>query len=128
MPEHRAFTVLFDIITDELTSPAKVWSNLITGKLINTPPIEVTALWDTGAVVTCIKPRLQKQLNLRLLNTQTLLEGVGGEVNAYVTLVNIQLMCDVEIADCPVHVILCDSRGEGEEYACSTVIIFISTF
>jgi len=104
MLEYRAFTVLFDKITNELTSPIKIWSGLVTGKPVNTTPIEATALWDTGAIVTCIKPWLKDKLNLRLLNTQTLLAGVGGEINAHITLVNIQLMCDVEIYDCPVYV------------------------
>jgi len=104
MPEYRAFTGLFDKITDELISPAKVCSGFVTSGQPNTPPIEVTALWDTGATATCIKPWLKDQLNLQLFNTQTLLAGVGGEVSAYVTLINIQLMCDVEIDDCPVYV------------------------
>jgi predicted aspartyl protease len=104
MLEYRAFTVLFDKITNELTSPTKIWSEFVTGKPVNTQPIEATALWDTGAIATCIKPWLKDKLNLRLLNTQTLLAGVGGEINAHVTLVNIQLMCDVEIYDCPVYV------------------------
>jgi len=104
MLEYRAFTVLFDKTTDELTSPIKICSGFVTGKPVNTPPIEVTALWDTGAIATCIKPWLKDKLNLRMLNTQTLLAGVGGEINAHVTLVNIQLMCDVEIYDCPVYV------------------------
>jgi predicted aspartyl protease len=104
MLEYRAFTVLFDKITDEITSPIKICSGFVIGKPVNIPLIEVNALWDTGAIATCIKPWLKDKLNLRLLNTQTLLAGVGGEINTHVTLVNIQLMCDVEIYDCPVYV------------------------
>jgi len=130
MPEYRAFTASFNELVDELTFPVKVWSEFVTGKPANTPPVEVTALWDTGAVVTCIKPWLKDQLNLRLLNIQTLLEGVGGEVNAHVTLINIQLMCDVEIDDCPVRItdfpgdedilIGMDIIGMGDFVVCNT--------
>lgn len=104
MHEYRAFTGLFEKITDELTSPIKIWSEFVIGKSSNTPPVEATALWDTGATATCIKPWLKDRLNLQLINTQTLLAGVGGEVNAYITLINIQLMCDIEIDDCPLYI------------------------
>jgi len=104
MPKYRAFTALFDKITDELTSPVKIYSDFITGRQSNAPPIEITALWDTGATGTCIKPYLKDKLNLRLLTTQTLLAGVGGEVQTCITLINIQLMHGVEIKDCPVYI------------------------
>jgi hypothetical protein len=104
MPDYRAFTALFHELVDELTFPVKVWSEFTVGKLVALPPIEVTAIWDTGAVATCIKPWLKDRLNLQLLNTQALLEGIGGEVEAPITLINIQLMCDVSIYDCPVYV------------------------
>jgi len=112
MLEYRAFTALFDGITDELTAPAHVLSGFVAGKPSDTTPVEVTALWDTGAMGTCIKPWLKDRLNLRLLNTPKMLAGVGGEVRAYITLINIRLMCDIEIDDCPVH--MTDFPGDAD--------------
>jgi len=84
MPEYRAFTALFDEIAEELTSPVNVWSELITGSPSNTSPLEITALWDTGATGTCIKPWLKNKLNLRLFTSQALLAGVGEPINNFV--------------------------------------------
>ena len=108
MPKHieyRAFTVFYETITEELTAPAKVSPGSPTGTLSDTDLIEVTSLWDTGAVRTCITPRLKNKLNLRVLDTSTTITGVGGEVKADIAMVNIRLMCDAEIIDFPVHVV-----------------------
>jgi predicted aspartyl protease len=103
--EYRAFTVSYDELTDELSSPASITPLLAVGGSSPMPPVEVTALWDTGAIATCIKPQLKERLNLPLLDRKRALAGVGGEVIADIALVNIQLMCDAVIAGCPAHVV-----------------------
>jgi len=104
MPDYRTFTAQYNGIAKNLITPASVLSGFVIGKQPNVAPIKVTALWDTGATGTCIKPWIKDRLNLRLFGTQTRIAGVGGEVNTFVAFVNIRLMCDVEIDDCPVYV------------------------
>jgi hypothetical protein len=102
--EYRAFTVVYEEIINELTSPANVLPASLTKKQEVPVPVHVTALWDTGAVGTCIKPWLKDQLNLKLFNTTTLLSGVGGNITVYASLINIRLAYNIEIEDCPVYV------------------------
>lgn len=102
--EHRGFFASYEGITNELTTPVNVLPASIMGRRSDSCVIEVTALWDTGAVGTCIKPWLKDSLNLRLLSTSTLLEGVGGNVRAYMAFINIQLAHNIEIEDCLAHI------------------------
>jgi hypothetical protein len=102
--EYRAFTVTYEEIINELTSPASVLPASLTKGQTDFVPVKVTALWDTGAVGTCIKPWLKDQLGLKLFSTQTLLSGVGGNITVYASLINIQLAYNIEIEDCLVYI------------------------
>jgi len=104
MPEYRAFTAQYEAVVKNLLTPANVSSEFVEDKKHNMLPVSITAIWDTGATRTCIKPWLKDRLNLRLFDTQTRLAGVGGEISTQVALVNIRFKCDVEVNVCPVCV------------------------
>jgi len=104
MPEYRTFTAQYSGIAKNLITPASIFSEFVIGKQSDTVPLKVTALWDTGATGTCIKPWLKDRLNLRLFGTQTRITGVGGEIKTFVAYLNVRLMSDVEIDNCPMYV------------------------
>jgi hypothetical protein len=75
---------------------------------------EIEALWDTGAVMTCIKPSLWNRLKLRqsALVESITMSGIGGDVEADGTLVSIWLAPNFVIELCPVYV--ADFPGNAE--------------
>lgn len=106
--KHRAFNVSYDEIAYDLISPVSV----LPGSADGIPPnstasaVEVMALWDTGATVSCIKPQLRERLNLPVVQEQgpKVITGVGGVIEVYTTIVNIRLTRNLEIEYCPVSV------------------------
>jgi len=105
--EHRAFTISYDKSVSKLVTPVSVLPVATVDKLSCNKPVEVEALWDTGATSTCIKPALFERLNLRLLGSdnRTTLTGIGGNVKAGLTLVNLLLTSKFGIEFCPVYVL-----------------------
>jgi len=103
--EHRGFFATYDEIVDELITPAGILQASMEAGPANAVPINAMALWDTGAVGTCIQPQLKDRLNLRLHNTSRQLIGVGGNVTAYIALVNIYVTHSMIIQDHPVHIV-----------------------
>jgi len=112
MQDYRAFTVLFDGMVDELESQIGITAQPVIGEPPSELSIEVTAIWDTGATGSCIKPWLKDHLNLYTLFDRVPLDGVGGKINACLSFINIQLLCDAWIYDCPVHII--DFPGDAD--------------
>jgi len=106
--EYRAFITTYNEITNKLLTPASVLPNSTPG----TKPIEVTALWDTGAVMTCMKPWLKDRLSLWLSEIPALLTGIGGKVKALMTFINIRLADNLEVEDCPVFI--ADFPGDAD--------------
>jgi hypothetical protein len=102
----RAFTVSYDKPVNKLITSVGVLPILTVDKILSGVPLEVKALWDTGATVTCIKPELFERLKLRLFNLtgHTTLSGIGGNVAAKVTLVSLLLTPTLEIEYRPVYV------------------------
>jgi hypothetical protein len=47
--EHRAFTIAYEGLTDEISTPVRLESICTTDKSLLGVQIEVEALWDTGA-------------------------------------------------------------------------------
>ena len=100
-------------MTDELTTPAGIRPLYATDPAFCNTSVEVEALWDTGATITCIKSALWERLKLRPLESnRTELAGIGGNVTADVTIVNILLTPEFGIKSCPVYAV--DFTGDAD--------------
>jgi len=68
---------------------------------------EVKTLWDTGASLTFIKPKVRDQLKLCTFmnDASATIAGVGGLFKADFTIVSIQLNAYFTIEYCPVYVL-----------------------
>ena len=106
--EYRGFTASYSEPVSELITPISILPILAAGRESRSSPVEVQALWDTGATVTCMKPTLFERLKLRPLDTTNseVFVGVGGEVTANLTLVNLLLAPNFEIEFCPIYVLV----------------------
>jgi len=131
MAEYRAFFTTYMGVTDELTTPVGIVPLYTTGPAACEAPFKIEALWDTGAMSTFIKPALWDRLKLRPLeNGHTRFAGVGGIVEADVSLVNLFLTSELMIECCPVYVadfpgsadilIGMDIIGMGDFAVCNT--------
>jgi len=104
MAEYRAFFTTYTGVTDELTTPAGIVPLYTTVPVACEAPLKIEALWDTGAVLTFIKPALWDRLKLRPLElSRTRFAGVGGPVEAEVSFVNLFLTPELMIECCPVY-------------------------
>ena len=92
-------------VTDELTTPASIVPLRTTNPAFCGVPFEIEALWDTGAMLTFIKPALRDRLKLRPLESSSAkFAGIGGIVEADVTLVTLLLTSKLIIECWPVYV------------------------
>jgi len=113
MTEYGAFFTTYVGVTDELTTPASVVPLYTTDPAVRGVPFEIEALWDTGAMSTFIKPALRDRLKLRPLESNsTKFAGIGGIVEADVTLVTLLLTSKLIIECCPVYV--ADFPGDAD--------------
>lgn len=131
MVEHRAFFATYMGITDELVTPASIIPLHVTEPALCGVPLEIEALWDTGAMSTCIKPALWERLRLRPLEFgRTKFASIGGIVEADVSLVTLLLTSKLIVECCPVYVadfpgsadilIGMDIIGMGDFAVCNT--------
>jgi len=113
MPKYRAFFVTYLGITDELNTAVSVIPIYTTDVTLRGIPVEIEALWDTGATDSCIKPALWERLKLYPIESGSRqVTGIGGNVTADLTLVNLLLTPGLEIADCPIYIT--DFPGDAE--------------
>jgi predicted aspartyl protease len=112
--EYQAFTVVYDMLVSEISTPIKIEPPITSNKGLLGTRIEIEALWDTGATMTCIKPSLLDKLKLRqskLIDSITM-SGIGGDIKADGTLVSIWLTPNFVIEFCPVYI--ADFPGDEE--------------
>jgi hypothetical protein len=112
--EYRAFTIEYEELTSEISTPVRLEPLYTTDKKLLGAQIEIEALWDTGATMTCIKPSLRDRLKLRpseLVESITM-SGIGGDVEADGALVTIWLTPNFAVEFCPVYI--ADFPGEEE--------------
>ena len=104
--EYRAFTASYNVSVKRLISPASILPILTVNKTASSIPNQIRAFWDTGATISCIKPELFNRLQLRLYNTAglTTIAGVGGKIEAALTLVNLFLTSTFVITFCPLYI------------------------
>jgi len=116
---------------DELITSASIRPMYTTDPTFHGVLFDVKVLWDTGADITCIKPALLERLKLRLLESKrTEFAGIGGNVTADATLVDLLLTPELEIEQWPVYVtdfpgdedilIGMDIIGMGDFAVCNT--------
>jgi predicted aspartyl protease len=112
--EHRAFTIEYEGLTNEISTPVRLEPIYTTDKSLIGTQTEIDALWDTGAAMTCVKPSLRDRLNLRQseLVEPIIMSGIGGDVEADGTLVSIWLAPNLGIELCPVYI--ADFPGDEE--------------
>jgi len=105
MAKYHAFFATYKGITDELNTPASIIPLRTTDPALYGVPFKIDALWDTGAMSTCIKPALWERLKLRPLESgRTKFAGIGGIVEADISLVTLCLTSKLIIGCCPVYV------------------------
>jgi len=108
-----AFFITYAGITGELTTPASIFPIYTINAALCGVPFEIEALWDTGSIVTCIKPALWKRLELYSLESdRTELAGIGGKVAAELTFADILLTSELEIKNCPIYAV--DFPGDAD--------------
>jgi predicted aspartyl protease len=112
--EHRAFITVYEGLTNEINTSVQLEPLVTSDKSLLGTQIEIEALWDTGATMTCIKPSLWDRLKLRqsTLVESITMSGIGGDVEADGTLVSIWLSPNFAIEFCPVYVV--DFPGNEE--------------
>jgi hypothetical protein len=104
--EHRGFFKLYDRLTNKLVSPVAMLPITATDKKLRTIPVKISALWDTGATMSCIKPELINQFKMSLLpdNYSITASGIGGSVRTDATVISIYLTENLIIEGCPVYI------------------------
>jgi len=113
MDKYSAFFATYLGVTDELTTPASIVPLRTTDPAVRGVLFEIEAIWDTGAMSTCIKPALWKRLKLRPLESgRTKFAGIGGIVESDVSFVALLLTSKLIIECCPVYV--ADFPGDAD--------------
>jgi len=106
MAEYKAFFTVYNEITDEITTPVSLNPIYTTDTAFCGVPVEVEALWDTGATITCIKPALWERLKLRSFKPgRGKFAGIGGNVNADLTFVDLFITSEFLLKNCPIYAI-----------------------
>ena len=109
--EYRTLFVQYEKRVNEIYTPVQIASMGASG---TGAPVEIDALWDTGAEVSCIKQSLWDKLKLRQPkhSERTVISGIGGDISANSASVRIWLTSDLLIRLWPVYVV--DFPGDAE--------------
>jgi hypothetical protein len=112
--EYRAFVIEYDEHVNEISTTVQLEPLVTFDKDALGTLTKIDALWDTGAVMTCIKPSLWNRLKLRqsALVESITMSGIGGNIEADGTLVSIWLTPNFVIELCPVY--MADFPGTEE--------------
>jgi len=113
MTKYKAYFTTYKEIVEELTTPANIRPVLTDDPLSRSAPVNIEVLWDTGAMSTCIKPALFERLKLCPFEPgRAKFAGIGGNVTADVTVIDLILTPGLEIEFWPVYVM--DFPGDAE--------------
>ena len=76
-------------------------------KLLKNITVKIEALWDVGATITFIKPKIRNQPKQRMFRTGSFISvaGVGGLVKADFTVLSVFLASNFAIEYCPAYVV-----------------------
>jgi hypothetical protein len=87
--------------------------------------MDVFAVWDTGATISCISPNLAKKLNLQILDT-TVIDGVNSSEEADIVTISFGLPNNVVIPD--LRVAVCDFTPDAVDILVGMDIIRMGDF
>jgi|GEM_PF-3182310 len=104
---YRGFSKSYDKPVKKLIATANILPLSSMETCLRNTPTEVKILWDTGASLTFIKPKIRDQLKLCMFKTDAsaTIAGVGGLFKADFTIISIQLNDYFTIEYCPVYVL-----------------------
>jgi hypothetical protein len=106
--EHRGFIKSYDGPVNKLAATTNILPIASSDKTLCNMPFEVNALWDTGATLTFIKPKIRDHLKLRMVReglSSVSIAGLGGLVKADFTIISILLTSNFIIEYCPAYVL-----------------------
>ena len=105
--EYRSFRKDYGRLEKILLTPIDVFPVASSDENMSKTPVRLKALWDTGATLTVIKPKLRDTLKLRMVRSDSsaTLMGLGGVFNADYTVMTLRLRNNFEINWCPVYVV-----------------------
>jgi hypothetical protein len=105
--EYRSFIKSYDKSVNKLKTTLEIKPIASTDKNLYNELVKVNALWDTGATLSFIKPKLRDQLKLRMFRTgsSVSIAVVGGIVKADFTLLSMHLTNNFIIEYCPIYVV-----------------------
>jgi hypothetical protein len=105
--EYRGFIKSYAAPVSKLITPVSILPVSSRDKTLHSIPAKLEALWDTGAMKTCMRPGLRDRLGLRMFRAgpSVTIAGIGGKVNADFTVVSIFLTDNLGIELCPVYVL-----------------------
>ena len=105
--EHRGFIKLYNGPINKLSTTVNILPTASADKVLKNIPVQIEALWDTGATLTFIKPKIRDQLKLRMFRTGSSISiaGVGGLVKADFTVLSLFLATNFAIEYCPAYVV-----------------------
>ena len=104
---YRGLIKPYNCLTNKLSSTVCILPLASFDKDIRNIPVELKVLWDTGASLTFIKPRIRDKLKLCMFKTDASAEiaGLGGIFKADFSIASIILTENLKIDYCPVHVL-----------------------
>ena len=105
--EYRGFNKSYDRPVKKLSTTVSILSIASADKNLKNSLVEIQALWDTGATLTFIKPKLRDRLKLRMFRTGSSISiaGVGGLVKADFTFLSVYFASNFAIEYCPAYVV-----------------------
>ena len=105
---YRSFRKNYGDLRKILLTPIDVIPVASSDEIISQTPLRIRALWDTGATLTAIKPRLKDRLKLRMVraDSSATIAGLGDRIyNADYSVMTLRLRNNFEINWCPVYVV-----------------------
>jgi len=105
--EYRGFIKSYDKLVNKLASKVSIIPISSTDKTLQNIPIDLKVIWDTGASLTFIKPKIKEKLKLRIFGSETsiFVAGIGGKVKADLTTITIALTDSFVLECIPVYVV-----------------------
>jgi len=104
---YRSFKKDYNKIEKMLLLPIDIMPISSSDEILCKTSVRLKSLWDTGATLTAIKPKLRDALNLQMVRTGSSAKvfGLGTVTDADFTVLNLKIRHNFEIHWCPVYII-----------------------
>ncbi|GHU70751.1 hypothetical protein FACS189450_05690 [Spirochaetia bacterium] len=123
--KYRALFVGHQVLAKRILTSAKIMPALTDNKNLHNLAVNVNAVWDTGAMFTCITPSVQDRLKLSPSGKATI-NGVTGKALVDIVRVAIRLPNDIDIEFC--DVLVADFRVRDVDMLIGMDIISLGDF